>query len=184
MTATRCKKDRSLPGMWMKPADATKSEKAPMADTKHPHEAGVTENPVTHSFLDALFVSLCKDLQAVKRDLSSDLQEVQRDLDEVGERVVTFEDKDASRSDEIEWLQQKVIQLQDQQIDLSCMQRTLKTTCSRIIPVHWGVPTNAEGTNLEEYVRTLFCFILGGTSRHRDEARSAPRPRGYLDVRP
>ncbi|KAJ1142895.1 hypothetical protein NDU88_009207, partial [Pleurodeles waltl] len=59
-----------------------------------------------------------EDLQTIKKDLSFDLQDVWRNLDNVRERVAALEQKDAGRNDDLEWLQQEIIRLQEQHNDL------------------------------------------------------------------
>ncbi|KAJ1117070.1 hypothetical protein NDU88_005270 [Pleurodeles waltl] len=80
-----------------------------------------------------------EDLQAVKRDLCSDLQEVRRDLDEVGERVVSLEYKDDNGHEELEWMRQEILCLQEQQIELQAHAEDLENYSMRNnIRIWWG----------------------------------------------
>ncbi|KAJ1216050.1 hypothetical protein NDU88_003656 [Pleurodeles waltl] len=100
----------------------------------HQELGGCMEEPVgsvIRTFLEALFSSLQEDLQEDKRDLSSELREVCRDLDEVGERVVSLEHKDDDQHEELEWMQQEILRLQDKQIELQAHAEDLKNRSRR-----------------------------------------------------
>ncbi|KAJ1123077.1 hypothetical protein NDU88_001550 [Pleurodeles waltl] len=103
----------------------------------------------------------CKPL---KGDLSSELRKVRRDLDEVGEIVAALKDKDAGHSKEIEWLQEKALRLNEQQIDLQSHTKDFKNRSRQNNIRIKAVATNAEGSDMEVYADALFRFILGDTA--------------------
>ncbi|KAJ1151913.1 hypothetical protein NDU88_004692 [Pleurodeles waltl] len=173
------------------PSRGPAGDKVSKSDVEQSSEKEDLDSPVTRTFLEALFASFCNALQMVMKDLSSDLQEVRRDLDDVSERVSALEDKDSGCSEEIEWLQQEIIWLQDQQLDLQAQSEDLEKHSRRKHIRIWGVQTNTEGTDLEEYTTAHFLHILGDTPEkeiklnilhHVGLPRPAKSPRRHIGV--
>ncbi|KAJ1182351.1 hypothetical protein NDU88_007543 [Pleurodeles waltl] len=75
--------------------------------------------------------------------------------------VTSLEDKDNACRKELERLQQEILRLQDQQLDLKVHMEDLENR-SRWNNIRiMGTPSDAEGTDLHEYVTALFQQVLG-----------------------
>ncbi|KAJ1125445.1 hypothetical protein NDU88_003877 [Pleurodeles waltl] len=115
MFAVQSKKDCSLQDMLRRHLGGSDGDSTPISE---PDRVPEMNSQSMQAFLESLPSSICDDLQAVKKDLSADLRDIRRKLDNVGQRVSALEDKDDSRSDETERLQQEILRIKDQQLDL------------------------------------------------------------------
>ncbi|KAJ1178986.1 hypothetical protein NDU88_004225 [Pleurodeles waltl] len=165
MGAIRSQKERSIKDMLSK-QKAGKTEANDPGTGKHREEEmdEDTGASVTRSFLAGLFTSLWGDIQEMKRDLSQDLKVVCRELEGVGERVVTLEEHENTRGEEIEQLQQEILQLQDQQSKLQVHTGALMHRSRRNNICIRGAPTRAKEEEITICVQVLFYQILGESS--------------------
>ncbi|KAJ1153935.1 hypothetical protein NDU88_006693 [Pleurodeles waltl] len=79
----------------------------------------------------------------------------------MGKRVVTLERKEDGQNEEIEWLQQEALHLQEQQIDPQAHTKDLENRSWGNNIYMRGVPAASEGPDLDVYLRGLFGQILG-----------------------
>ncbi|KAJ1115461.1 hypothetical protein NDU88_003685 [Pleurodeles waltl] len=156
MANPRSKSDCTLLDMLIEPTRVAAGEGRSAAVHEHAPEDGYCGGaPVTHSFLEALFSSLWEDIHVIKKELLSDLHEVRRVVDAIGERVSHLEDQST-----IEQFQQGILRLRDQLIDLLSHIKDLENQSRRNNICMKGVPTGAEGTDIEASVQDLFGTIL------------------------
>ncbi|KAJ1170867.1 hypothetical protein NDU88_002738 [Pleurodeles waltl] len=155
MAVARIKKDWFLKDKLTKPTGTPSDDKLSPCCLDFGLTKEAWERPVTGSFMETLFSSPREDIQALKRDLSVDLKDVRLNLMEIGIRVSAMENSESGHEEEVEQLHQEVLRLKEQHVELQAHTEDLENRSHRN-----NVPLPAEGIDLQEYVRSLFCHIL------------------------
>ncbi|KAJ1156262.1 hypothetical protein NDU88_008986 [Pleurodeles waltl] len=98
----------------------------------------------------------------MKKDLSAELREIYHNLEEIANRVSAVEDRETGHDKEVERLQLEVLHMHEH-IELQTHAEDLENRSQRNIVRIRGVPTQAEGSDLDGHVKAVFRHILGAT---------------------
>ncbi|KAJ1166521.1 hypothetical protein NDU88_006921 [Pleurodeles waltl] len=184
MAACRHKREQSVREMLIRstPAQNKDHMSGPQPPTVLDSEVSpdLESAPVTHGFLSSLFELVKTDLRSLKRDLSQDIQDLRQNLASVGDRVSALEDSETAQGEEIVMMRQEILCLQEQQEGLRLQAEQLKNT-SHSNNYDCRGPIGAEGSDIMEYVQSVFRSILNwgdNTELRLDRAYWVCRPVG------
>ncbi|KAJ1122185.1 hypothetical protein NDU88_000688 [Pleurodeles waltl] len=82
--------------------DATKSQKV----------QGDRDAPLTRSFMEHLFGTLCRDLATLNQEIAAEVKEMKREVVELGQRIDTLEQAQDAREEELDCHRRELLTLQ------------------------------------------------------------------------
>lgn len=120
------------------------------------------EELVTSGFLEQLFGTLREDIAGLRQDVTSDIKQIRGEIQELGDRVETLEQNGDRREEELTEQTRELLELRDRNDELYLRLEDLENRSRRSNIRIKGVPLQANGGKLEEWVTCFFRHVAPG----------------------